>query len=108
MQDGEPSLAGTARPVVARMSAATAAEAGVADGDKVTIATDRGSVTVPVDVVPMADRVVWLPRPDCPGSAPPSARNSARATADRHAEEAGMTHQSAVAHVSRRRQRPRR
>ncbi len=67
MQDGEPSLAGTARSVVARMSAATAAEAGVADGDKVTIATDRGSVTVPVDVVPMADRVVWLPATGLPG-----------------------------------------
>ncbi len=61
MQDGEPSLAGTARPVVARMSPATAAEAGVADGDKVTVATNRGSVTVPVVVVPMADHVVWLP-----------------------------------------------
>jgi NADH-quinone oxidoreductase subunit G len=61
MQDGEPSLAGTARPVVARMSAPTAAEAGVADGDKVTVATDRGSVMVPVEVVPMADHVVWLP-----------------------------------------------
>ncbi len=61
MQDGEPSLAGTARPVVAKMSPATAAEAGTADGDKVTVATDRGSVTVPVEVVPMADHVVWLP-----------------------------------------------
>jgi NADH-quinone oxidoreductase subunit G len=61
MQDGEPSLAGTARSVVARMSAATAAQAGVADGDKVTVATDQGSVTVPVEVVPMADHVVWLP-----------------------------------------------
>ncbi len=61
MQDGEWSLAGTARPVVARMSAATAAEAGVADGDKVTVATGQGSVTVPVEVVPMADHVVWLP-----------------------------------------------
>jgi NADH-quinone oxidoreductase subunit G len=61
MQDGEPHLAGTARPVVARMSAATAAEAGIADGDKVTVATDQGSVTVPADVVPMADHVVWLP-----------------------------------------------
>jgi NADH-quinone oxidoreductase subunit G len=61
MQDGEPYLAGTARPVVARLSAATAAEAGVADGDKVTVATDRGSVTVPLEVVPMADHVVWLP-----------------------------------------------
>jgi NADH-quinone oxidoreductase subunit G len=61
MQDGEPSLAGTARSVVARMSAATAAQAGLADGDKVTVATDQGSVTVPVEVVPMADHVVWLP-----------------------------------------------
>jgi NADH-quinone oxidoreductase subunit G len=61
MQDGEAALAGTARPAVARMSAATAAEAGVADGDKVTVATERGSVTVPVEVAPMADHVVWLP-----------------------------------------------
>ena len=67
MQDGEPSLAGTARPVVARMSAATAAEAGLADGDKVTVATDHGSVTVPVELVPMADHVVWLPAAGLPG-----------------------------------------
>jgi NADH-quinone oxidoreductase subunit G len=69
MQDGEPALAGTARPAVARMSAATAAEAGVADGDKVTVATDRGSVTVPVEVVPMAGHVVWLPAAGLPGNA---------------------------------------
>jgi NADH-quinone oxidoreductase subunit G len=68
MQDGEPALAGTARPVVARMSAATAAEAGAADGDKVTVATDRGSVTVPVEVVPMAEHVVWLPAVGLPGN----------------------------------------
>jgi NADH-quinone oxidoreductase subunit G len=66
MQDGEPALAGTARPAVARMSPATAAEAGVVDGDKVTVATDRGSVTVPVAVVPMADQVVWLPAAGLP------------------------------------------
>jgi NADH-quinone oxidoreductase subunit G len=66
MQDGEPSLAGTARPAVARISAATAAEAGAADGDKVTVATDRGSVTVPVEVAPMADHVVWLPAAGLP------------------------------------------
>ena len=93
MQDGEPFLAGTARPAVARMSAATAAEAGVADGDKVTVATDRGSVTVPVEVVPMADHVVWLPaagpparrrRPLAAGLRPTaSAPSSARATAPR-------------------------
>jgi NADH-quinone oxidoreductase subunit G len=69
MQDGEPSLAGTARPAVARMSAATAAASGVADGDKVTVATDRGSVTVPVVVVPMMDHVVWLPAAGLPEAA---------------------------------------
>ena len=61
MQDGEPFLAGTARPVVARMSAATAAEAGTADGGKVCVATEHGSLTVPVELAAMPDRVVWLP-----------------------------------------------
>jgi NADH-quinone oxidoreductase subunit G len=61
MQDGEPHLAGTARVAVAKMSAATAAEAGVADGAKVTVRTDRGAITVPVEITPMPDRVVWLP-----------------------------------------------
>ncbi len=69
MQDGEPALAGTARAVVARMSPATAAEAGAADGDKVTVATEKGSVTVPVEVVPMADHVVWLPAAGLPHGA---------------------------------------
>jgi NADH-quinone oxidoreductase subunit G len=69
MQDGEPALAGTARPVVARMSPATAAQAGTADGDKVTVATEQGSVTVPVEVVPMADHVVWLPAAGLPEAA---------------------------------------
>ena len=61
MQDGEPNLAGTARPAVARMSAATAAEAGVAAGGKVTVATERGTITVPAEIADMPDRVVWLP-----------------------------------------------
>jgi NADH-quinone oxidoreductase subunit G len=61
MQDGEPYLAGTARRATARMSPGTAAEAGVADGDKVTVATERGSCTLPVEVTDMPDRVVWLP-----------------------------------------------
>jgi NADH-quinone oxidoreductase subunit G len=59
MQDGEPNLAGTARPGVARMSAATAAEAGVTA--KVRISTSRGSIVVPVEITAMPDRVVWLP-----------------------------------------------
>jgi len=61
MQDGEPFLAGTARPACARLSAALAAEMGLVDGDKVTVATDRGSITLPAEVAAMPDRVVWLP-----------------------------------------------
>ncbi|HKB29935.1 MAG TPA: NADH-quinone oxidoreductase subunit G [Streptosporangiaceae bacterium] len=68
MQDGEPYLAGTARPVCARLSAATAGEAGVADGDKLTITTERGAITVPAEVTAMPDRVVWLPA-NSPGCA---------------------------------------
>jgi NADH-quinone oxidoreductase subunit G len=61
MQDGEPNLAATARAPVAKMSAGTAAEAGTGDGGKVTVATERGAITVPVQIVDMPDRVVWLP-----------------------------------------------
>jgi NADH-quinone oxidoreductase subunit G len=61
MSDGEPFLAGTARPVVARMSAATAAEAGLADGGKVVVSTAAGAVTADVRVTDMPNRVVWLP-----------------------------------------------
>ena len=61
MQDGEPNLAGTARAAVAKMSAATAAEAGVTGGEKVSVATSRGAIRVPVEITDMPDRVVWLP-----------------------------------------------
>jgi NADH-quinone oxidoreductase subunit G len=61
MQDGEPNLAGTARAAVARMSAATAEQAGTAGGGRLTVATGRGSVTVGVEIADMPDRVVWLP-----------------------------------------------
>jgi NADH-quinone oxidoreductase subunit G len=71
MQDGEVYLAGTARPVIARVSAATAALASVADGDKVTIAagkTAAESVTLPVEVTSMVDDVVWVPAGACPSA----------------------------------------
>jgi NADH-quinone oxidoreductase subunit G len=61
MQDGEPNLASTARAAVARMSAGTAAEVGVSAGGKVTVATERGAITVPAEIADMPDRVVWLP-----------------------------------------------
>lgn len=60
-QDGEPHLAGTARPAVARLSAGTAAAIGAADGDTVTVSTGRGAVTLPLVVTEMPDQVVWLP-----------------------------------------------
>ncbi|WP_415847244.1 molybdopterin dinucleotide binding domain-containing protein, partial [Tsukamurella strandjordii] len=55
----------TARPPVARLSAATAAEIGAVDS--VTVSTDRGAITLPLVVTDMPDRVVWLPR-NSPGS----------------------------------------
>ncbi|MGW0181651.1 NADH-quinone oxidoreductase subunit G [Nocardia sp. NPDC003345] len=61
MQDGEPNLAGIARPAVVRLSAATAAEVGAADGDPVTVGTGHGTVTLPAAMTEMPDRVVWLP-----------------------------------------------
>ena len=67
LQDGEPHLAGTARRPVARMSAGTAAEIGVADGQPVTVSTDRGEITLPLSVTQMPERVVWLPQ-NSPGS----------------------------------------
>jgi NADH-quinone oxidoreductase subunit G len=67
MSDGEPYLAGTARESTARLSEATAREIGVKPGDPVSVATDAGSVTLPVEVAEMPDRVVWLPT-HSPGS----------------------------------------
>ena len=61
LQDGEPHLAGTAPRPVARLSARTAAELGVADGDLLTVRAGQTTVTAPVLVGEMADLVVWLP-----------------------------------------------
>jgi NADH-quinone oxidoreductase subunit G len=68
LQDGEPFLAGTAHRPVALLSAATAAEVGVADGELLEVRTDAGAVRLPVAVTRMPDRVVWLPT-NSPGSA---------------------------------------
>jgi NADH-quinone oxidoreductase subunit G len=61
LQDGEPWLAGTARRPVARLSAATAAEVGVGDGEPLTVSTPTGSITLPLLVSDLPERVVWLP-----------------------------------------------
>jgi NADH-quinone oxidoreductase subunit G len=61
MQDEEPNLAGTARPVVAKVSEATAKHLGLELGAEITVSTDRGSVTLPVEAADLPDGVVWLP-----------------------------------------------
>jgi NADH-quinone oxidoreductase subunit G len=61
LQAGEDALAGTARPAVARMSAATAAGAGLADGQPVTLSSEHGSLTLPLAITEMVDGVVWVP-----------------------------------------------
>jgi len=62
LQDGEEHLAGTARPAVVHLSATTAAEIAVAaEGAPVNISTDRGTITLPLAIVEMPDRVAWLP-----------------------------------------------
>lgn len=68
LQDGEPHLAGTARPSVVRLSAATAAGIGAADGDPVTVRTGRGAITLPLKITDMPDGTVWVPQ-NSPGSA---------------------------------------
>ncbi|UJP39891.1 NADH-quinone oxidoreductase subunit G [Cellulomonas palmilytica] len=68
LQDGEPHLAGTAKRPVARVSAATAASVGVADGAPLAVSTDAGTITLPVKVSDVPDFVVWLPT-NAPGSA---------------------------------------
>ncbi len=61
MQEGEPHLAGTRKPAVVRISAATAAANGVEVGSRVRVSTDNGAITLPVELTEMADNVVWLP-----------------------------------------------
>ncbi|MFH8985303.1 NADH-quinone oxidoreductase subunit G [Streptomyces varsoviensis] len=61
LQDGDEALAGTRHAAVARLSAATAAEAGVADGAELAVSGPAGTVRLPLCVTEMPDRVVWLP-----------------------------------------------
>jgi NADH-quinone oxidoreductase subunit G len=75
LQDGDKYLAGTARSAVARLSPATADELGATDGGWLAVSTEAGSITLPLVVTEMPDRVVWLPTKS-PGS---TVRRSLRA-----------------------------
>ncbi|OEU85175.1 NADH-quinone oxidoreductase subunit G [Streptomyces abyssalis] len=61
LQDGDEALAGTRHAARARLSRATAAEAGVTDGDMLSVSGPLGSVQLPLEITQMPDRVVWLP-----------------------------------------------
>ncbi|QNP64680.1 NADH-quinone oxidoreductase subunit G [Streptomyces genisteinicus] len=61
LQQGDEALAGTRHAPVARLSATTAAETGVKDGDALEVSGPAGSVRLPLQVTSMPDRVVWLP-----------------------------------------------
>ncbi|MFE9256367.1 NADH-quinone oxidoreductase subunit G [Streptomyces sp. NPDC006879] len=61
LQDGDEALAGTRHAAVARLSAATAAETGVKEGDALSVTGPSGTVTLPLRITEMPDRVVWAP-----------------------------------------------
>ncbi|GAA1422625.1 NADH-quinone oxidoreductase subunit G [Streptomyces thermospinosisporus] len=61
LQQGDEALAGTRHAAPARLSAATAAEIGVKDGDLLAVTGTAGTVQLPLAVTEMPDRVVWLP-----------------------------------------------
>ncbi|MFT3898794.1 MAG: NADH-quinone oxidoreductase subunit G [Gordonia sp. (in: high G+C Gram-positive bacteria)] len=67
LQDGEPNLAATAHAPVARLSASTAAQVGVADGQTLVVTGKSGSIRLPLVVTDMPDGTVWLPL-NSPGS----------------------------------------
>jgi NADH-quinone oxidoreductase subunit G len=65
LSDGEPNLAGTAKPLRVAMAKQTAADLGVADGERVTVRVAGeapGSLSAPVEISEDAvPGMVWLP-----------------------------------------------
>ncbi|MEV5979892.1 NADH-quinone oxidoreductase subunit G [Streptomyces sp. NPDC052114] len=61
LQIGDEALAGTRHAAHARVSAATAVEAGVKDGDVLAVSGPAGTTEFPLQITEMPDRVVWLP-----------------------------------------------
>lgn len=61
LQEGDDALAGTRHAALARLSATTAAEAGVRDGEPLAVTGPAGTVRLPLRITAMPDRVVWLP-----------------------------------------------
>jgi NADH-quinone oxidoreductase subunit G len=61
MLDGDEYLKATGRRAVLLVSPSTLAQLGVQQGQLVTVASDRGSVELPVGIADLPDHVVWAP-----------------------------------------------
>lgn len=61
LQDGASMLAGSARRPVVFASRATVAGLGIDEGEELTLSTQRGSVTLPLQFADLPDGVVWVP-----------------------------------------------
>lgn len=61
LQDGATMLAGSARRPVVFASRATIAGLGIDEGEELTLSTQRGSITLPLQFADIPDGVVWVP-----------------------------------------------
>ena len=61
LQDGATMLAGSARRPVVFASRATVAGLGIDEGEELTLTTQRGSITLPLQFADLPDGVVWVP-----------------------------------------------
>jgi NADH-quinone oxidoreductase subunit G len=61
MLDGDEYLKATGRRAMLLVSPSTLAHLGVHEGQLVTVASDRGSVELPVGIADLPDHVVWAP-----------------------------------------------
>ena len=61
LQDGATMLAGSARRPVVFASRATVAGFGIDEGEELTLSTQRGSITLPLQFADLPDGVVWVP-----------------------------------------------
>lgn len=61
LQDGATMLAGSARRPVVFASRATVAGLGIDEGEELTLSTQRGSITLPLQFADLPDGVIWVP-----------------------------------------------
>ena len=61
LQDSATMLAGSARRPVVFASRATVAGLGIDEGEELTLSTQRGSITLPLQFADLPDGVVWVP-----------------------------------------------